>query len=415
MEKKFKNVCVIGLGYVGLPTAALLASRSFSVTGVDVNSDVVDIINRGEVHIIEPDLDIVVRSAVLSKKLRAASKPESADVFIISVPTPLREGNKPDVSAVQSAAKSIASVLEKGNLVILESTSPIGTTQLVSESLAENRSDLCFPHTDGDDADVQIAYCPERILPGQVLQELVENDRIVGGLSGRCTERAISFYQLFVKGDCLGTNAQTSEMAKLTENSFRDVNIAFANEISMLCDKFEIDVWKLIDLVNRHPRVNVLTPGPGVGGHCIAVDPWFIVDSAPKESRLIRTGREVNLIKTEFVIDKIRRETERFTNPVIACLGLSYKPDIDDLRESPSVEIVRRLAEMKLGTILVVEPFIEHLPDSLNDPPIVLMELDQALQKADIVVVLTGHETFKSVKTETLKEKSVIDTRGVWR
>lgn len=402
-----EKVCVIGLGYIGLPTASLLASKGFTVHGVDVNSRVVETINQGKIHIQEPDLDILVKDAVNSGKLTANLEPNSADVFIIAVPTPFKAGYTPDISYIEAATKSLAPCLVRGNLVILESTSPVGTTEKIEKWIHEINPDI---------GEVRIAYCPERVLPGQILKELVGNDRIVGGLDVRSTEKAAIFYEKFVTGEVLRTDARTAELAKLTENSFRDVNIAFANELSLICDLLHINVWELIELANRHPRVNILKPGPGVGGHCIAVDPWFIVDSAPKEARLIRTAREVNDSKPHHVVGQIKAAIEKINKPIIACLGLAYKANIDDLRESPAVEIVKEMAQQVTTNILVVEPHIESLPVSLDlMGNIELVELQWAIKKADIIVLLVDHRAFKEMDRKLLQGKIIIDTRGIWQ
>ncbi len=410
----FNKVSVIGLGYIGLPTAAVIASRGVEVIGVDISQYAVDTINQGKIHIVEPDLDMLVQSAVTTGKLRASTEPEAADVFMIAVPTPFSEGFKPDVSYIESAVKKIAAVLEKGNLVILESTSPVGTTEKISEWMSEIRADLKFPHQHGEQADIQVAHCPERVLPGYVIQELVSNDRVIGGLTPYCAERAKALYEIFVKASCIMTDARTAEMAKLTENSFRDVNIAFANELSIICDKLNINVWELIKLANRHPRVNILTPGPGVGGHCIAVDPWFIVDSAPHEARLIRTAREVNDGKPEFVLAKIRKVAETFKRPKIALLGLAFKADIDDLRESPAVGIAQQVIQEAFAEVLIVEPHINELPAKLQGEHVKLIGLFEGLHDANIIVTLTDHTVFKQVKQSDLQEKVIIDARGIW-
>jgi len=416
MSDKKMRVAMIGLGYIGLPTAAVMASRGLEVIGIDVNAEAVETINQGNVHIVEPDLDIVVRSVVTTGNLRATLEPEPADAFLVAVPTPFMEGNKPDVSYIKKAADAIAPVLEKGNLIILESTSPVGTTEKLSEWLAQSRPDLTFPHTAGEKADIQVAHCPERVLPGYVLQELVNNDRIIGGLSKYCAERAEELYKVFVKGDCLLTTARTAELSKLTENAFRDVNIAFANELSLVCDHLDVNVWELITLANRHPRVNVLQPGPGVGGHCIAVDPWFIVDSVPEHAKLIRTAREVNDGKPLYVLERILGKADRYKAPKIACFGLAFKANIDDLRESPAMEIVIALANEKIGELLVVEPNINELPSRLatTGANLRLTSIEDALNEADIIVGLVDHEEFIQVKPERLKEKIVLDTRGMW-
>lgn len=416
MRTAFERVSVVGLGYIGLPTAAVLANRGVPVVGVDVNARAVETINRGGIHIVEPGLDVLVRAAVNGGMLRATVKPEPAQAFLIAVPTPFKEGHEPDLSYIDSAVGSIAPVLERGNLVILESTSPVGTTQRIAALMARMRPDLRFPHDAGEAADVQVAYCPERVLPGDVLRELVENHRVIGGLTKRCAERAAALYRVFVQGECILTDFRTAEMVKLTENAFRDVNIAFANELSLICDRLGLNVWRLVELANRHPRVNILRPGPGVGGHCIPVDPWFIVHQAPQEARLIRTAREVNDGKLLHVVEKVKERAKRFGRPTIACLGLSFKANVDDLRESPAVEIVHRLAEEQVADLLVVEPHVGTLPQTLRDCPHVrLVQLDEAIERADIVTLLVDHRAFADVDRDLLKEKVVIDTRGMWR
>ncbi|GAA6184214.1 MULTISPECIES: UDP-N-acetyl-D-mannosamine dehydrogenase [Alteromonadaceae] len=409
----FAKVSVIGLGYIGLPTAAVIASRGVEVIGIDVSEKAVDTINQGKVHIVEPDLDMVVQAAVTMGKLRASLTPEPADAFMIAVPTPFKEGKKPDLSFIEKAANAIAPVLEKGNLIVLESTSPVGATEKLTAWLQELRPDLHFPGHSSQEPDMFVAHCPERVLPGRVLEELVSNDRIIGGMSAECSDKAIELYDVFVRGNCLKTTARTAEMAKLTENSFRDVNIAFANELSMICDELHINVWDLIALANRHPRVNILTPGPGVGGHCIAVDPWFIVDSAPETARIIRTAREVNDGKPGFVIGKVQKAADEFKRPVIACLGLAFKPDIDDLRESPALDITLRLAQMGLGKVLAVEPNIHALPDKLVAADIELLPIETALERANIVVVLVNHKQFKGLDKTHLNTKVLIDSSGL--
>lgn len=415
INRKFNTISVIGLGYIGLPTAAVIASRGIKVIGVDVSADAVDIINQGKIHIVEPDLDMLVQSAVTTGKLKATLIPEPADAFIIAVPTPFKEGHKPDLSFIESAVKKIAPVLKKGDLLILESTSPVGTTEKMGEWMAEIRDDLIFPHQSSDNPDIHLAHCPERVLPGYIIQELVANDRVIGGITHQCALEAEALYKIFVKGSCLITDARTAEMAKLTENSFRDVNIAFANELSIICDKLNINVWELISLANRHPRVNVLSPGPGVGGHCIAVDPWFIVDSAPEEARIIKMARIVNDSKPDFVLDKLRGIAEEFKHPKIACLGLAFKADIDDLRESPAVEITQKIISENMGQVLVVEPHIKQLPEKLTKNGTELVCLDKAMETANIILTLTDHTVFKEMKVDKLKEKVVIDARGIWR
>ena len=395
----FNKICVIGLGYIGLPTAAVFASRKVKVVGVDINKHAVDTINQGRIHIVEPDLDILVHSVVNDGFLKASMLPEEADAFIIAVPTPFKGDNhEPNLDYIKAASKSVAKVLKKGNLVILESTSPVGATEQMARWIAEERVDLTFPHQCGETSDIKIAHCPERVLPGQVIRELIENDRIIGGMTKKCTEHAVDLYKIVVKGECIKTDARTAEMAKLTENSFRDVNIAFANELSILCDKLNINVWELIKLANRHPRVNILQPGCGVGGHCIAVDPWFIVHQNPDEAKIIKTAREVNDDKPNFVIKKIKERVKGISQPKIACLGLAFKPDIDDLRESPALDIVARLANEKYQ-ILAVEPNIKELPLRLQDKNVSLVCLNQALEEADIVVILVKHKEFMDIQS----------------
>ncbi|MEZ5656087.1 MAG: UDP-N-acetyl-D-mannosamine dehydrogenase [Sphingobium sp.] len=408
----FEKISVVGLGYIGLPTATILATNQVSVIGVDVNPDTVATINRGEIHIIEPDLDEAVHSAVSGGWLKAVQTAEPADAFLIAVPTPfVREDRKPDLTYIEAASRAIAPVLEAGNLVILESTSPVGATEQMARWLAEERPDLTFPHQAGENSDIRIAHCPERVLPGKVMQELISNDRIVGGATARCANEARKLYEIFVKGECLLTDLRTAEMCKLAENAFRDVNIAYANELSMICDGLNINVWELIRLANHHPRVNILQPGAGVGGHCIAVDPWFIVSSAPKQANLIRTARQTNDAKPEWVMEKVRTAAAQFAkqhnrNPKIAALGLAFKPDIDDLRESPALHIAQRLYEEHGDRLMVVEPNVESLPTVIEGCS--LVSLDQALAGADIVVVLVDHAAFAKLKTLELSAGQVI-------
>lgn len=416
MKLEFEKVSVIGLGYVGLPMAAVLASRGVEVLGVDINLRAVNLINEGKLHIVESDLDILVHGAVSAGKLKVKTTPEPAEVFIIAVPTPFKDNFEPDISYVEQATKSLALVLERGNLVILESTSPPGTTEQISHWLANIRGDLTFPHQAGEDADIQIAHSPERVLPGQILMELVQNDRVVGGMTRHCAQRTRDFYSFFIQGDCLLTDARTAELVKLMENSYRDVNIAFANEMSLVCDKLDINVWEAVKLANRHPRVNILNPGPGVGGHCIAVDPWFIVNSAPDKTRLIRTAREINSHMPAQVVAKVLATGTDEDPLFIACLGLSYKADIDDFRESPAMEIVLTLAQQNNVTIQVVEPHVVELSDKLASlSNVSLAPLEDALQWADVVVLLVDHRPFKNIDPKELLGKKVIDTRGIWQ
>ncbi|MCK7579979.1 MAG: UDP-N-acetyl-D-mannosamine dehydrogenase [Chromatiales bacterium] len=419
----FNRISMIGLGYIGLPTATLFAAREKQVIGVDISQHAVDTINAGRIHIVEPELDMLVRATVSQGYLRATLTPEPADAFLIAVPTPFKDGHKPDLSYIESAARAIAPVLQAGNLVVLESTSPVGTTEQLAAWLAEERPDLSFPAQAGEEADIQIAYCPERVLPGKVVHELVANDRVIGGLTRTASERAVALYKIFVEGECIVTTARTAEMCKLTENSFRDVNIAFANELSIICDRLDIDVWELIALANRHPRVNILQPGAGVGGHCIAVDPWFIVDTTPDEARIIRTAREVNDAKPHWVLDRLKvamaevlaaDPSKTMAEVRVACLGLAFKPDIDDLRESPAVEITEQVA--RLGCrVLAVEPHIEQLPARLERETLALVELDEALAAADVVCVLVKHQAFLSVVDGLRQRAGVIDTVGLLR
>ena len=403
-----RDVCVVGLGYIGLPTAMLIANSGFKVYGMDPVERVVETVNRGEIHIVEPGLAACVKKAVFSGKLHADVKPHEADVFILAVPTPFKGDKEPDLSFVESATREIAPYVKEGNLIILESTSPVGTTEKVRDWLFEERVDLVGKS-------VYFAHCPERVLPGKIVEELPHNDRIIGGIDEGSTKKTINFYSRFVTGALLPTDARTAEMAKLTENSFRDVNIAFANELSIICDKLGIDVWELIRLANRHPRVNILQPGPGVGGHCIAVDPWFIVDSAPRDARLIRVAREVNDSKPHVVMEKVYEAVRMTENPKVACLGLAFKPDIDDLRESPSLQIAERLAAGTLDELLVVEPNIRTLPVCLADKKNVrLVSVEEAMRDANIILLLVDHKEFKAMDRQLLKGKTVIDTRGIF-
>lgn len=417
----FNTISVVGLGYVGLPTAAVFASRKINVIGLDVNQDAIDTINRGEIHIVEPSLDIIVRAAVTQGYLRATNHAEPAEAFMIAVPTPFKDDLVPDLSYVEAAAKMIAPVLKPGNLIVLESTSPVGTTEQLSSWLARERPDLTFPHTHGESSDIRLAHCPERVLPGQVIRELVENDRVIGGMTPKCSEVATELYKKVVQGDCITTTARTAELAKLTENSFRDVNIAFANELSMLCDKLDINVWEMIGLANRHPRVNILTPGAGVGGHCIAVDPWFIVDSCPEEARIIRMAREINDHKPQWVLGKVRQKLDAIhaEEPAktrqdikVACLGVAFKPNIDDLRESPALGITEAVAELGCQ-VMIVEPNIKKLPPRLERANVALTPLKEALSEADVVCVLVKHSAFVEEIEAIRKRSQVLDVVGL--
>lgn len=415
MKGTFNKICVIGLGYIGLPTATILASRGLTVIGVDINKKIVDVINSGKIHIVEPALETIVHRVVNDGSLKAVTVPEIADVFIIAVPTPFKEDSfQPDLSYIEAAVQAIAPFLQKDNLIILESTSPVGTTEKISKQFAELRTDLIFPHIKNKKSDVNIAYCPERVMPGKTLYELIHNDRIIGGLTPLCTEKAKSLYQIFVTGKCLGTTSSTAEMVKLTENAYRDVNIAFANELSMICDKLQIDVWELIHLANHHPRVKILQPGPGVGGHCIAVDPWFIVHSSPNETKLIQAAREVNNTKPLFVLDKIYSALALFENPQIACLGITYKANSDDIRESPAIKILEKLGRATNAIVHIVEPNIKSLPHTLsNYKHFSLKTLDETLVNANIIIILVAHKEFHALKSINLYNKIVINISSI--
>lgn len=411
-NKKLQKIAVIGCGYIGLPTAAMLASRGLSVVGVDIDESVVAKINAGEVHIVEPDLDILVKSAVTTGRLRAEQKPPTADAFIITVPTPFKDNHTPDLSFIEAAVEAIAPMLEKDNLIILESTSPVGTTAAIAEQFARLRPDFVFPHQQTEDkpADIHLAYCPERVMPGQIIRELMDNDRVIGGMTPACTGRACELYKLFVKGECITTDVRTAEMVKLTENAFRDVNIAYANELSMICDKLDINVWHLIQLANRHPRVNILNPGPGVGGHCIAVDPWFIVHAAEEQAKLIRTAREVNNAKPYHIIAKIKKAAAFYPKPTVAYLGLTYKANTNDLRESPALLVLEELAFSTRFAVNIVEPHIDELPESLKNHPRfrLIASLEDAIKQAQIVVVMVAHTQFKAILAEDALHDKII-------
>lgn len=411
---QFKEVTVVGLGYIGLPTATVVANQGFNVYGLDVSQNVVDTINKGEIHIVEPGLDAMVKKVVDKGLFKASLSPQPADVFVIAVPTPFRENHEPDTSYIESALQKIAPTIQAGNLVILESTSPVGTTEWMASVLSDLRPDLNFPKNEDEEAEVSLAYCPERVLPGKVIEELKSNDRVIGGVTPTCTQKAIKFYKSFVSGDCIPTNSRTAEMVKLTENASRDVSIAFANELSLICDKLDINVWELIHLANHHPRVNILQPGPGVGGHCISVDPWFIVNKTPEEAQLIHTARKVNDSKPRYVVQKVLQSLPTKTSKV-SCLGLSFKPNIDDLRESPAVEIVEELCNNGVE-VLAVEPHVDELPKALsNFENLKLVNLADALEACELVVVLVDHKVFAHLSLSDVKGKILIDTRGMIR
>lgn len=421
MENVIINkVCIVGLGYIGLPTAAILAANEIEVIGIDTNPQIVSTINDGRIHIVEPGLDELVLKCVKTSKLRAVLVPEEADAFIIAVPTPVSgKTREPNLSYIHSAAVSIARVLKPGNLVVLESTSPVGATEQLIQWLAAERRDLKFPGSNNDSLDINIAYCPERVLPGNVIHELVNNDRIIGGMTNECSRQAVSLYKKFVQAKChIASNPRVAEMAKLTENSYRDVNIAFANELSIISDKLNIDVWELINLANKHPRVSILKPGAGVGGHCIAVDPWFIINSAPDETQLIQTARNVNDYKPAWILKNVNTLIDQYlaehqnksaSELTVAFYGIAFKPDIDDLRESPAKHIVAEFINIFSGSIIVVEPNIEKLPVNLMTAD--LLHYHDAKQKADIHVILVAHSEFQIHQFD--QKKYVIDAVGL--
>ncbi len=413
LEKK-PDVSVIGLGYIGLPTAAIVARSGCRVFGVDVTQSVVDTINRGEIHIEEVDLDGLVQGVVSRGLLTAATTVAPADVFIIAVPTPFDKQHAPDLTYVLNAGRAVAKVLKPGDVVILESTSPVGTTETLRDLFAAERPDLKFPGLTNETPDVSVAYCPERVLPGKILEELTNNDRSIGGITPRCARKALAFYKLFVRGTCVTTDSRSAEMTKLVENAYRDVNIAFANELSIISDKLGLDVWEVIRLANRHPRVNILQPGPGVGGHCIAVDPWFIVHSAPEESPLIRTARGVNDCKIHHVIAQADALVQANPNAKVACLGLAFKANIDDFRESPARLVAATLARRFGARISVVEPYAAELPREFEGTGASLIDVDTALEHSDLLIVLVDHDVFRVVPLAERAGKVVYDTRGIW-
>lgn len=397
-----KKVVFLGLGYIGLPTAAVAAGHGYEVVGVDVNPLVVETINQGKIHIVEPDLDKIVKDAVQKGNLRAVSKPEPADAFFIVVPTPFKQNHRADITYVESATRSVIPYLKPGDLFVIESTSPVFTTERMAEVIYKERPELKDK--------IYIAYCPERVLPGNTLYELVHNDRVIGGVTPESTEKAIEFYSAFVQGKLHRTNARTAEMCKLTENSSRDSQIAFANELSMICDKAGINVWELIDLANKHPRVNILQPGCGVGGHCIAVDPWFIVSDYPEQAQIIKRARETNDYKADWCANKVMEACQQFVEandrePVVACMGLAFKPNIDDLRESPAKYIASRIVSESRAEVLIVEPNVSaHSSFHLTD-------YREAYKRADIVVWLVRHTPFVELPRE--EGKLELDFCGV--
>ncbi len=407
------KVAVLGLGYIGLPTAAVIARSGAQVLGIDVDAHVVETVNSGRVHIEEIDLDGLVSGVVSRGKLRAALTVEPADVFVIAVPTPFRENHAPDIRHVLDAARMVAKVLKHGDIVVLESTSPVGTTEQVAALIAEQRPDLRVPGHCTGSPDVAIAYCPERVLPGRILVELIDNDRVIGGITPRCARKALQFYRRFVRGACVTTSAKAAEMTKLAENAFRDVNIAFANELSLVAEQMGVDVWEVIRLANRHPRVNILSPGPGVGGHCIAVDPWFLVSAAPSRTPLIRTAREVNDGKVGHVVEQAAALIAAGARRV-ACLGLAFKANIDDFRESPALKVATALARRFGDQVAIVEPYARTLPPKLAETGAELIDIDTALETCDTLIVLVDHDVFRSIPLEERAGKRVYDTRGIW-
>jgi UDP-N-acetyl-D-mannosaminuronic acid dehydrogenase len=412
---EFQKVAVLGLGYIGLPTAAVIASRGMRVIGVDVDEGVLKTVASGAIHIPEPDLEGLVQKVVSTGSLSVATTPKEADVFIIAVPTPIDKNKRPDLRSVMAAVDSLTAVLRSGNLVILESTSPIGTTEKIAKKIFDNRPDLTIGAADNLKSEISVAYCPERVLPGRILSELVNNDRCIGGITPQCARRAQRFYKTFVRGACIATSARAAEMVKLTENAFRDTNIAFANELSLICDRYGINVWEVIDLANRHPRVNVLRPGPGVGGHCIAIDPWFIVDSAPDLARLIKTGREVNDSKIALTVKRAIELIEEHPYAKIACYGLAFKANVDDLRESPALEVAHQLASLYGQRVKIVEPHIHALPSTIREQGAELTDLDEAIRTCEVAIVLVDHDEFKMIPLAERRHLAVIDTRGIWQ
>ena len=408
------KVAVLGLGYIGLPTAAVIARTGASVLGVDVTQSVVDTVNSGKVHIEEVDLDGLVSGVVARGNLRASIQIEMADVFVIAVPTPFGKDHAPNIGYVLRAATTIATVLKVGDVVILESTSPVGTTEKVRDLLADLRPDLKVPGRCTDSPDIAIAYCPERVLPGRILVELIDNDRVIGGITPRCARKALAFYRRFVRGACVTTTSRAAEMTKLTENAFRDVNSAFANELSRIADTMEVAVWEVIRLANRHPRVNILSPGPGVGGHCIAVDPWFLVNADRANTPLIRTAREVNDAKVDYVIDRATMMIADHPGMRVACLGLAFKANIDDFRESPALKVAAALAARFGERVWIVEPYSEALPREFDGTAARLTDIDTAIETCGAMIVLVDHDIFKSVPLDERVGKIVYDTRGIW-
>ncbi|MCO5793703.1 MAG: UDP-N-acetyl-D-mannosamine dehydrogenase [Blastomonas sp.] len=414
LSDKKPEVCVVGLGYIGLPTAAIIARSGCRVLGVDVSEHVVKTIAEGRIHIEEVDLDGLVQGVVSRGMLRTSLTVEPSDVFVIAVPTPFDDNHAPDISYVLQAASSIAAVIKPGDCIILESTSPVGTTEEMRDLIAKLRPDLKVPGISADIPDIAIAYCPERVLPGRILEELTNNDRSIGGITPRCARKALTFYRRFVRGECITTDARSAEMTKLVENAYRDVNIAFANELSIVADRMGLDVWEVIRLANRHPRVNILQPGPGVGGHCIAVDPWFIIHGAPDDTPLIRTARWVNDGKIGHVLGKAGDMIEANPTARVACLGLAFKANIDDFRESPANKVALALAQKYGERIAIVEPYAQALPPAYDGLGASLIDVDDAIESCDMFIVLVDHDVFKSIPLAERVSKIVYDTRGIW-
>ncbi len=409
-----KNLTIIGLGYIGLPTAVLFAEAGLRVYGYDVNPKIIDSVNKGIPHFSEPELDVLLKKNCDNGLFSAAQTITPSDYYIIAVPTPIRDDKTPDLSYVIQAIENIAPILKENDLVIIESTVPVGACETMAHLIYKLRPDLRPAGVFDDKVNIYVAHCPERVLPGKIIHELVHNDRIIGGITRRCTQKAIDLYQFAIKGECHGTYANIAETVKLTENAFRDVNIAFANELSVMCDKAGVNVRDVIRFANKHPRVNILSPGPGVGGHCIAVDPWFLIAGDPENARLMRTAREVNDAKPHHIVKKILETASRIKNPVIHCLGLTYKADVDDVRESPSIEIVQHLIHEKCGDLLVSDPLLHELPVMLHADNVTFVDFEAGIKKADIIVLLTDHSVFKNIDRMQIMQKIVIDTRGLW-
>lgn len=409
-----KKVCVVGLGYIGLPTAVVLASRGYRVTGVDINPEIINCISSGSAHINEPGLNMLLEAALVSKHLLVTSQVEDADIFIIAVDTPQNDDRTADLRSVLAAFESVSARIKKSDLIIIESTCPVGTTEILAQHLTIFRPDLSIKE------DIFLAYCPERVLPGQTIQELIENDRVIGGINPVSTKLAIDFYRTFVNGNCLAADCKTAEMCKLAENSYRDVNVAFANELSMICDQQGINVWELIKLANHHPRVNILQPGAGVGGHCVAIDPWFLINQFSEQTRLLKAARDVNELKPEWIVQKandaiVDYQQRTATNPTVALFGITFKANADDIRESPALQIAKSLLEKQTGQIIVVEPNLDALPESLVLHAVQHVNIEQAIERADILVTLVAHDEFKiKPQANTKRDQIVFDFAGLW-